>query len=186
MTDKFSKKKRSDFHLRVWEKSEEEKTFECFILFRGPREICEKIEKTLILLWGKKIDGGVLCNFADGGEGGNTWFGPGAESRRKRISEISREMWKRPEYRDAHSKGMKNSQKVKKHLSSLRTNPDFRENHRKSVQKKGKYSQEELDSKYGSDKKGSKWYYNTEEDRTKMFQSDPGKPWIQGRKKPTA
>lgn len=181
-----SKKKRSDFHLSVWNKAEKEKTFECGIIFRGDRKSCSEIEKTLIYLWGKKSEGGSLCNFADGGDGGNTWCGPNVEERRQNAREFMLEVWKRPEYREKHSHSMKTSQKVKDNCRNTLSDPEVRERHKRGVQKVGKYSQKELDAKYGSDKKGGKWYYNTEEDKTKIFQSDPGKPWVPGRKKPTA
>lgn len=184
-TRPLSKKKRSVFHLGVWEKSETEGTFECRVVFEGTRRECEEEERRLIKLYGKRVDdSGTLCNFADGGDGGNTWDTPNREQRRQKISSLSLEMWKRPEYRQKHHESMKSSQRVKENCRTTLSDPEVRERHRRGVQKVGKYDQETLNEKYGSDKKGSRWYFNVETRRSKMFQTPPDSPWILGRKPP--
>ena len=188
-TRPLSKKRRSVFHLGVWKKSELEDTFECRVVFEGTRQECEEEEKRLIKLYGKRVDdSGTLCNFADGGDGGNTWETPNKEERRQRISEFMLEVWKRPEYRKKHSESMNSSEtklKCSKNTEVWRFDPERKEQHRLSVQKLGKFTQEQLNEKYGSDKKGSHWYFNTETRQTKMFRTPPGEPWTPGRKPPT-
>ena len=176
------------FHLGVWEKSEEEGTFECRVVFEGTRKECEEEERRLIKLYGKRVDdSGTLCNFADGGDGGNTWDTPNREQRRQRHSESSQEMWSRPEYRKKHSESMNSPEtklKCSRNTEVWRFDPVRKEQHRLSVQKREKFTQEELNQKYGSDKRGSRWYFNTETRQTKMFQTPPEGPWVRGRKPP--
>lgn len=64
------------------------------------------LEKTLILFYGKKIDGGILNNFSDGGRGGNNKFTPASEEHRKKTSIASLRMWQSlsPEERSERNK----------------------------------------------------------------------------------
>lgn len=180
-----SKKKRSHFHLGVWNKSEEENTFQCVVVYRGTREFCGKLEKTLIKLWKKKDDRGLLCNFADGGDGGNTWVGPGVEDRRTRMKKVTSELWETEEYRNSVIQSMKNSDKVKQNCRNTLKDPEVRERHRREVQKVGKYTPEELKEKYGAKKVGRKWFFNTQTGETKQTHESLTFPWVPGRKPPT-
>jgi hypothetical protein len=188
-TRPLSKKKRSVFHLGVWEKAETDGTFECRVVFEGTRRECEEEERRLIKLYGKRVDdSGTLCNFADGGDGGNTWNVPNVEERKQLVSSRSLEMWSRPEYKKKHSEAMNSPEVVEKQRLAnekwRRECPDSVEKHRLSVQKREKFTQEQLNEKYGSDNRGSRWYFNTETRQTKQFRTPPDGPWVPGRKPP--
>ena len=181
-----SRKKRNKFHLSVWDKSEEEGSFEVLVVWEGRREDCGELEKSLIRQFGKRVDGGLLCNFTDGGDGGLTLH----DGNRQQVSDLKRkqttELWKDPEQRENHRKGMEKSNEQQRQSALKRKeDPVKKENHRKSVQKRGKYTQEELNEKYGSMKKGRKWWVNPETGETSQSHESPGPDWIKGRNKPT-
>jgi len=180
------------------------------------------------------VDGGLLCNFTDGGDGGNTVTPENRERNSQRKSVSMTERWEDPSHREKVTKSMKSSDKVKRHTSTVITNlspekyekfiekkkerskelwndPTYRKNHaesmetarekmsesqlerfrdpvhkekhRQSVQKKGKFSQEELNEKYGSMKKGCHWWVNPE-GVTRQCLESPGSEWVRGRKFP--
>lgn len=71
------------------------------ILCKGTEEYCLDIEKKLIKLYGKRIDGtGILCNITDGGEG---FFGVKcSEERKLKLSKFFKEHnpMQNPEFRE--------------------------------------------------------------------------------------
>jgi hypothetical protein len=46
-----------------------------------------ELERTLILFYGRKCDGGILHNFSEGGQGGNNLVGNLTEEHKKKIGE---------------------------------------------------------------------------------------------------
>ena len=173
---------RSHFHLGVWNSSEKEGTLEIRVVFRGSREECVVEEKRLIRLYGKRCDGtGTLTNFTDGGDGGNTVTPENREGRRRKTSESLRVLYEETDFREKVSNGMKNSQKVKDNCRTTLKDPEVRERHRRNVQKKEKFTQKELDEKYGSRNKGRHWWVTEDFTQEVLCHECPGPGWVRGR-----
>lgn len=66
-----------------------------------------ELERLLILMWGRKIDGGILQNVSEGGTQPPNWKGrKRSAENRKRNSEASRRRWANPEYKARASAAM--------------------------------------------------------------------------------
>jgi hypothetical protein len=155
-----SKKRRSKFHLSVWEKAECEKSFQSEIIFEGTRVECSEEEKRLIKLYGKKVDGGILCNFADGGDGGNTLTESNREKSKKSHSIASKKMWEDEEYRKYHKEGMNKSKElISKSQIDRFSNEENRKIHSQKTQKMH-FSLEDRKLLWGTSNIGRKWYHN--------------------------
>lgn len=155
-----SKKRRNNFHLNIWKKAEDEKSFQCEIIFEGTRDECAEEEKRMIKMYGKKVDGGLLCNFADGGDGGNTLTEDNIEKSKKSHSIASKKMWQNEEYKKLHKEGMEKSKELMSKSQKERfSNQKNREIHSQKTQK-NHFSLEEKRKLWGSSNKGRKWYYN--------------------------
>lgn len=136
-----SKKSRNPLHLNVWNKSVEEEKFEVQVVYRGTRRECKDLEKSLIREFGKRVDGGLLCNFTDGGDGGNTVTPENRERNSQRKSVSMTERWEDPSHREKVTKSMKSSDKVKRHTSTVITNLSP-EKYEKFIEKKKERSKE--------------------------------------------
>ena len=182
--EKDKKNSRSHFHLGVWNLSEDEGSFECRIVFRGTRKECEEEEKRRIKLYGKRCDDtGTLVNFTDGGDGGDTWTNnPRYDEMVEQKRHKAKELWNDPIYRENHKRGMLNAD-LGPRIRERFKDPVVKERHRLSVQKKGKFSQDELNEKYGQRNSETKWWVRRDGKTVKSVEC-PGSEWVRGRKFP--
>ena len=125
-------KRAYDFNARnwLWSKIYNKTDIEVEILFDdlSLEDACEK-EKEFISLYGRIINGGILANLTDGGEGGTY---EKTKEHRLKISEKLKEICK-----EGHNKGIKNPMFGKKHTEEARKNI--------SIKNKGKRSKIVID-----------------------------------------
>ncbi len=178
-----SKKRRNKFHLSVWQKAEEENSFQCEIIFEGTRKECCDKEKQLIKFYGKKIDGGILCNFADGGDGGNTVTKQNRDSSKKSHSIASKKMWQNDEYKKSHKEGMEKSKElISKSQKERFSNQENRKLHSEKTQK-SHFNLEDRKNLWGTHNKGRKWYHNPATGEEVLTHQECPKDYISGRNK---
>lgn len=155
-----SKKRRNNFHLNTWKKAEDENSFQCEIIFEGTRNECMEEERRMIKMYGKKVEGGLLCNFADGGDGGNTLTEYNRENSKKIHSIASKKMWESEEYKKSHKEGMERSKELMSKSQKERfSNQENRNIHSQKTQK-SHFSLDERKKLWGSYNIGRKWYHN--------------------------
>ncbi len=83
-----------------------------------------ELERLLILMWGRKIDGGVLQNLSEGGTTPPNPTGRKASAEtRRRMSEANKRRWANPEYKAKASAAMSKAweKRDKTHITNLRT-----------------------------------------------------------------
>jgi hypothetical protein len=178
-----SKKRRNNFHLNTWQKAEDENSFQCEIIFEGTRDECAKEEKRMIKMYGKKVDGGILCNFADGGDGGNTLTEDNMEKSKKSHSIASKKMWKDEEYKQSHKEGMEKSKQLISESQKKRfSNEENRKIHSQKTQK-NHFSLDDRKKLWGSFNVGRKWFHNPETGEEVLTHFDCPSGFVSGRNK---
>jgi hypothetical protein len=178
-----SKKRRNNFHLNTWQKAEDENSFQCEIIFEGTRDECAKEEKRMIKMYGKKVDGGILCNFADGGDGGNTLTEDNREKSKKSHSIASKKMWKDEEYKQSHKEGMEKSKQLISESQKKRfSNEENRKIHSQKTQK-NHFSLDDRKKLWGSFNVGRKWFHNPETGEEVLTHFDCPSGFVSGRNK---
>jgi hypothetical protein len=82
-------------HRNKWasnrrKESESRNDFVQEVVFSGSRRACEDVETFLISSWGSVVNGGILFNFTEGGDGGDTFTNASEEekARRRQLSQI--------------------------------------------------------------------------------------------------